>query len=545
MEEKSLTPTMAGQSMFQVCHKKSTSILINVTNDMPENVTYSVDLSTSWTNQTIRFNRIPKTAPVLNYVALWADSTNSSFYAWAGEVNKALPVPQNSVWKFTPSSGGFGSWSEQSMPSNSIFPSLTRPAGAISAYGNGVGYLLGGYETAWTTPQTAGLEALVPTPGIISYDIDARVWKNESAVGYSAYGTAMFGQMQFVPHIGKDGLLIVLGGATSDVVNWEDRGTNYISFQNINMFDPASRTWHNQIASGAIPNSRLRSCVVGVQGDSGTYEIFIYGGHVASASGETQASDTAAQRHRNIELDEVFVLSLPGFVWMKANYTAANPRISHTCNIAGNRQMVVTGGLNPASRNTSELYSSRDIWTQGIGVFDLTTMQWKNTYDADAKPYVTPNAVKSWYATNGPYPTAWDDPVVEGFFTQSSTSSPTSDGDSDAGSPKDDSGSSSPNAGAIAGGIVGGVVGLALIMASFWLFRRFRPRAGKPRPGSTGGTNMESKAELGNNPLPPNNMNNSHRLPELEQPRVILPELEQPRVISPEASGSHPRYEML
>jgi hypothetical protein len=44
--------------------------------------TYSIDLSSSsWTNQTVMSNQIQKTAPVLNYVALWADSTYSSFYA--------------------------------------------------------------------------------------------------------------------------------------------------------------------------------------------------------------------------------------------------------------------------------------------------------------------------------------------------------------------------------------------------------------------------------------------------------------------------------
>jgi hypothetical protein len=250
-------------------------------------------------------------------------------------------------------------------------------------------------------------------------------------------------------------------------------------------------------------------------------------------SGETQASDTNAQWLRNRELDQVFVLSLPGFVWMKSNYTAANPRISHACNIAGNRQMIVSGGLNPASANKSELYSSRDIWTKGIGVFDITTMQWKDNYDANAKPCTTPNAVRSWYARNGPFPTAWDDPPVEGFFTQSSPSSPTSDSNSDTSSPKDDSGSSNPNAAAVAGGVIGGVVGLALIATSFWLFRRFRPRPRKPRPGSEGETNMGSKAELGDNPLPPENMNNSKQLAELEQPRVML-----------EVSGSPARYEM-
>jgi hypothetical protein len=120
--------------------------------------------------------------------------------------------------------------------------------------------------------------------GYSSYNIDAGTRKNESAVGYTAYGAAMFGQMQFVLHVGEVGLFVVLGGATSDVFNWEDRGTNYISFQIINMLDPATSIWYNQTASGMIPNPRLRFCAVGLQGDNRTYEIFIYGAHVASAN---------------------------------------------------------------------------------------------------------------------------------------------------------------------------------------------------------------------------------------------------------------------
>lgn len=279
---------------------------------------------------------------------------------------------------------------------------------------------MGGYSSKGTTPQTADVDGFVPIPGIVSYEIETGTWKNSSTADYSAYGTAMYGQMQYVP-FGAEGLLIVMGGSTSDAVAWTDRGSSkYVTFQKINIFDPATSSWHNQTASGSIPNARSRFCSVGASGDNGTYDIFIYGGYVASASGEPQASDTGAQKQRNIALDEVFVLSLPGFIWTKANYTASTPRVNHACNFAGGRQMIVTGGLNPSSANGTDLISRPDVWTQGIGVFDMTTMQWKDSYDANAQPYVTPEAVKSWYAANGgPYPAEWDDPVVEGLFTKS------------------------------------------------------------------------------------------------------------------------------
>jgi hypothetical protein len=125
-----------------------------------DNYNHYINLSSSWTNETVVFNQIQKSAPVLNYITLWPDSANnSSFYAWAGELSRALPPdqmflpPPNWVWRFT-ASDSEGSWSEQLILSYSIFPSLTRPAGGIDAYGNGIGYLLGEYKYTFMSPQT-------------------------------------------------------------------------------------------------------------------------------------------------------------------------------------------------------------------------------------------------------------------------------------------------------------------------------------------------------------------------------------------------------
>ena len=96
-------------------------------------------------------------------------------HIWRREVSRSLPpdrglpVPPNAAWQLTPFGQGSGSWLEQSMSSKSIFPSLTRAAGAIGAHGNRTGYLLGGYEIASTMPQNADLQGFFLTPGIVSY----------------------------------------------------------------------------------------------------------------------------------------------------------------------------------------------------------------------------------------------------------------------------------------------------------------------------------------------------------------------------------------
>jgi hypothetical protein len=125
--------------------------------------------------------------------------------------------------------------------------------------------------------------------------------------------------------------------------------------------------------------------------------------------------------------------------------------------------MVVVGGLNPNAFNLVP-----DIWPQGLGIFDLSAMEWKSQYDASAPAYVTPDVVKSWYKQNGRYPASWDDPVVKSWFIDASANTSAN---------ANPSSSSHSSTGAIVGGVVGGVVGLLLVGALTWfLVRRRRPR---------------------------------------------------------------------
>lgn len=92
---------------------------------------------------------------------------------------------------------------------------------------------------------------------------------------------------------------------------------------------------------------------------------------------------------------DLYVLSLPGFVWFQAN-TTSEPRSSHACIVSNNRQMIVVGGTGTADPN--DHYTRRDVWSQGLGVLDLPSLSWKDRYDADAGPYEPPQAVADWYA---------------------------------------------------------------------------------------------------------------------------------------------------
>lgn len=116
----------------------------------------------------------------------------------------------------------------------------------------------------------------------------------------------------------------------------------------------------------------------------------------------------------------VHVLSLPSFNWRKQEAPAEIGRYMHSCNVIG-RQMISIGGVTLYNNTEQDAFfvagGVPDPWDQGFGVFDLTDMEWKSSYDADAGPYVTPDSVKSYTQQNGRYPSEWEDHVIEEWFT--------------------------------------------------------------------------------------------------------------------------------
>ncbi|KAL8636037.1 MAG: hypothetical protein Q9226_009297 [Calogaya cf. arnoldii] len=187
-------------------------------------------------------------------------------------------------------------------------------------------------------------------------------------------------------------------------------------FDNITIHDPIDKTWYAQTATGQIPTGRLEACSVGVKGDQGTYEVFLYGGHnILERNISVSLLD---QFDQSDALDEVYVLSLPAFAWFKADYPARQSRTGHTCNLVGkgNRQMLSIGGKNPTDILVNA--TNTDPFLQGLGVFDLTAMRWSDRYNADAESYETPAVVKAWYAVNGRSTRNWDSPAVQRLFLQ-------------------------------------------------------------------------------------------------------------------------------
>jgi hypothetical protein len=121
-----------------------------------------------------------------------------------------------------------------------------------------------------------------------------------------------------------------------------------------------------------------------------------------------------ADQQSNINLAVVSVLSIPSFNWYTLPLDATHSRTRHSCNVAGNRQMIIVGGV---TANIGNANQKPDPWSQGLGVFDLTDLVWRDSFDPGLSAYQTPNVIKEHISANQ-YPSTWDSPVVESWFTE-------------------------------------------------------------------------------------------------------------------------------
>jgi hypothetical protein len=239
------------------------------------NDTISIDLSKPWSFANPEKRSIPKSAPLLNRPTLWPSSDNQSFYSWGGwrsyYVSNTTAIPQVALWKFASDGSGGGAWSQEDTSPTAA--GITRPAGGLGAAGNGVGYMLGGYSSSVTAPETALVKGAIPLPGLLKYDMSGRTWNNQSSAGYSTFGTGLFGHMQFVQRFGPNGLLLMMGGEATGLTSYVDNGAGLLKLNNITIYEPESKSWYSQITTGTPPEPRDRFCAVGALSPSGSYEM--------------------------------------------------------------------------------------------------------------------------------------------------------------------------------------------------------------------------------------------------------------------------------
>ncbi|KAK0648839.1 hypothetical protein B0T16DRAFT_121319 [Cercophora newfieldiana] len=449
----------------------------------PANGTLSISLKTSWTNASVVFKQSAKAAPRLNQQAIFGDPSGSAFYIWGGAMPYFGQPPPLEIWRFAADGNGGGAWAKET-PRGGTVVELTKSVRASQfAYtqSKDVAYFLGGYANAHTDTSVTG-DTYLALPGLMAFNMTSRELTNSSSTGLGRFGTLVGASAQYVP-FGPAGVLLFLGGGEAPVATTYG-GWNGVDFNSLSLYDISTGKWYSQPTTGSRPTRRERFCAVGAQGPNKTYEIFLYGGV------DMQASRSS---------DEVYVLSLPGFVFFKAAGSSTG-RADHGCALVGRRQLLSVGGTDGFLGFPGSLLDP-DPWRNGLGVFDMSRMVWADRYAADAAPYESPSVVAEWYSQGGAKSVAWANADVQKLFaetappgnspdptrTPSGTPSPSDPASTD---PLPSSGS---NIGAIVGGVVGGLAALAVVGFAVYRYRRSKAR---DKRGTGDGTADTGSAEL-------------------------------------------------
>lgn len=150
---------------------------------------------------------------------MWPDDVNKIFYLYGGEYNES---------KKRPAGGGFTLWYHDTVCDKWVSPGadgsklkISWPAlGASAVSDQGVAYYYGGYLTNSSDLGTTGEPVM--QSALISYDMDSRVWVNNTGSRTSRAE----GSLHYLPASDR-GMLVYLGGVEG---NSSGGDSIYVSF---------------------------------------------------------------------------------------------------------------------------------------------------------------------------------------------------------------------------------------------------------------------------------------------------------------------------
>ncbi|KAI0128660.1 hypothetical protein BJ170DRAFT_340465 [Xylariales sp. AK1849] len=397
------------------------------------------------------------TVPSVNGGILWVDDVNKKFYLFGGEYYQTPPTDL-ALYAYDALDNYWETFDDTPQSINSV----SYGAGA-SVSEQGEAYYYGGWLSnnsvpGWTGPRMA-------TTGLIKYTMDTNQWTN--ITGPDDIGRAE-GTMLYIP--ASDGGMLIYFGGVQDLTNGTIAGQ---PMDRIFVYDMASSRWYRQKASGDVPGMGARFCAgITWAADQSSYNIYLYGG--AGIAPSTSG------------FDDVYILSLPSFTWMKmypGKGSAGEEQYPHntlSCNVIDGSQMIIIGGTFPLDDTTCdapEQYGSHGL---DLGEQNPDGSPWY-LYRRNITSYIVPTLISSIIGGNpdgaatktspdGGFDAA-DLKVLMGRKYTAPIRSPT----------RDIRGSADPSPtpishGAIAGVAVGGAVVLIAFVAGCWLCVRRRRR---------------------------------------------------------------------
>ncbi|KAF2666045.1 hypothetical protein BT63DRAFT_481855 [Microthyrium microscopicum] len=349
----------------------------------PNEYLLSIDLTRGWdANEGLPITKTPKnlTTPYLTRGALFPSSTNpDGFYLFGGTVasdntsfvNYQSPQTEGKpIWGYAGSTSGI--W-------NSIDGSFPRPCSGANAVLNDKSkafWFNGEQDNGSSTTAQSLADTTKFLDGMLVMDLKDASVKSVSTKAVSSNARVRAG-MVHVPLEKTAGVLVLLaGGEKPSSDNAHDWKGTLVNLNSVDVFDAGSISdsnpdgqWYSQPTTGTTPSPRVDPCVVAMAApDISSYNIYMYGGRDGL----------------NAYYDELWILSLPSFQWVRA-YSGSSPRYSMTCHAIG-RQMIVVGGS-----NTSHVTDNCDAATQGVKVLDLTALTWSTVFDPRAAAYQVPS----------------------------------------------------------------------------------------------------------------------------------------------------------
>ncbi|KAJ5318728.1 hypothetical protein N7476_005148 [Penicillium atrosanguineum] len=308
-----------------------------------------------------------------------------------------------------------GSFFNSSLPSD-----MTRyvtHGGQVSVPSENLAFYFGGMrgpDWAPITSDDASANTTADTLIMANFTAagDEKIWRNSTLPSFVS--SRAHPQSVWIP-VSEQGIFAVIGGVKAPEDIYPDGLSSSQQEQDslldpgfmtaIPLYDIAQDKWYLQNTTGDIPTSgRASFCsTLASASDGSSHNIYIYGGYNGQNSSATP-------------FDDVYILSLPSFIWIKA-YTGSSRhgRSGHQCFGVLPNQMLVVGGL----------HKDPSICLDGgiIQTFSLNDLEFQTQYSPDAvEEYLVPNVVRKQIGgtTKGnasrTAPTTWGDSELQSLF---------------------------------------------------------------------------------------------------------------------------------
>jgi hypothetical protein len=149
----------------------------------------------------------------------------------------------------------------------------------------------------------------------------------------------------------------------------------------VSVYDIESQAWYEQATTGDTPGQMAQGCTVVAEAqDSSSYNIYWYGGF-----------DGIHQNNASAFSDDVWVLSVPSFVWTKVySGNSSHARAGHRCAKPYPDQMFVVGGYGALVGDEQPPCVEGGI----IQIFNLSSATWIDSYDPNVwRNYSIPDPI--------------------------------------------------------------------------------------------------------------------------------------------------------